>query len=174
MGICYGQTDVGLPDSFDEEARIIRNKLADIRAAACYSSPLQRCLRLATALGWREPHVDPRLMELHFGAWECLAWEEIPRQEMDYWGKNFVTVAPPGGESFAELEYRARTFLSELLIRHHDDCVAVVTHAGVIRALLAQALGMSLQEVFRIRLDYGGTTRLGYDGGKVSLGCLNF
>lgn len=162
-GVCYGQSEIGLTDSFAWEAQTIRDKLADIPFTACYSSPLQRCARLARELFAGEPRHDARLRELAFGQWELQPWQAIPQEEMERWSTDWVTLAPPGGESFAELHQRAGAFLHDLR-QKHDGPVLAVTHSGVIRALLAEASGLPLTAVFRFRLDFGGVTRLDFNG----------
>ena len=162
-GVCYGQTDIGLADSFEWELGSLREKLADTPFTACYSSPLQRCARLARELFAGEPRHDERLRELAFGEWELQPWQAIPREQMEPWSADWVTQAPPGGESFVALHQRACAFLEELRQRH-DGPVLAVTHSGVIRALLAEASGLPLTAIFRFRLDFGGVTRIDYDG----------
>jgi alpha-ribazole phosphatase len=158
-GVCYGQAEIGLAASFAEEVVALKHKLAGLLPTACYSSPLRRCALLAAELV-STPQYDERLKELAFGAWEMQPWQDIPQAVLEQWGEDYVNVAPPGGETFGELHRRAAHFLQELFLRQHAGQVLVVTHAGVIRALLAEALNLPLQEVFRFHLDYGGVTQL--------------
>lgn len=171
-GVCYGQSDIGLADSFEWELGGIREKLADTPFTACYSSPLQRCARLARELFDGEPRHDARLAELAFGSWEMQPWQAIPRHELDPWSADWVSQAPPGGESFAELHRRTSNFLEELRLRH-DGPVLAVTHSGVIRALLADASGLPLTAIFRFRLDFGGVTRIDYGGAAPLVAYVN-
>lgn len=172
-GVCYGQAEIGLAASFADEAAAVRRKLAGVTPSACYSSPLQRCARLADILNLGAPQHDARLQELHFGAWEMQAWEAIPRHELERWGNGYVDEAPPGGETFAELHRRACAFLHELAAKEHAGAVVAVTHAGVIRALLAEVLHLPLTEAFRFHLDYGGVTHLHVNGAIPAVGCVN-
>lgn len=171
-GICYGRADVALADSFARDAASVRDKLAGVTAQTCYSSPLARCSRLAEALGHAAPRHEPRLQELDFGTWELQPWEAIPRAELDLWGQEYVDRAPPGGETFRALHARASAFLRELASMPVSGAVLAVTHAGVIRALLAEVLGLPLQDSFRFHLDYGGVTRLDLDGAS-AVGYVN-
>ena len=172
-GVCYGQADVAPAQSFAREAAAVRAKLAGVAADICFSSPLSRCSRLAEALGHPAPHHDPRLQELDFGAWELQPWAAIPRAELDLWGQEYVDRAPPGGETFRALHARAAAFLRELAGMHTAGAVLAVTHAGVIRALLAEVLGLPLQDSFRFHLDYGGVTRLDLGGAAAAVGYVN-
>ncbi|BBF93772.1 alpha-ribazole phosphatase family protein [Blastochloris tepida] len=145
-GLCYGRFEAGLAATFADEAEAVRGALpAEI--AAVYSSPAARCRALAAQLH-PAPVLDDRLHELDFGQWEGRRWDDIPRAELDAWCGDFVTLAPPGGETFAALAGRASAFAEDITRRHGDAPVAAITHAGVIRALLAR--GLALTEAFSI------------------------
>ncbi len=172
-GVCYGQADVEVAATFPEEVEAVRAKMAGLMPAAVYSSPLSRASRLAGGLGLGLAQQDARLMELHFGDWELRRWQDIPREQLDRWGQAYVHEAPPGGETFAGLHARATAFLEEVAVRHLGQDVVVVTHAGVIRALLAEALGLPLAEVFRFQLDYGSVTQIRLETGPPAVGYVN-
>jgi alpha-ribazole phosphatase len=172
-GVCYGQADVDVAATFFDEAARVRHKLADLAPAASYSSPLARAARLAESLGFGPPEHDPRLMELDFGDWELQSWESIPRAHLDAWGHAYTHVAPPGGETFNALHQRAVAFMQELIHRHRGQDVVVVTHAGVIRALLAEALNLPLVEGFRFHLDYGSVSQIRWTDSAPVVGYVN-
>lgn len=169
-GICYGSSDVELAAGFEATTDALRTRLGDIADAAIYSSPLRRCRSTAEAIG--APHFDERLRELDFGKWELLPWNDIARSEFDHWSEDFVNRAPPGGESYASLSGRARAFLADAQAEGHR-AIVVVTHAGVIRALLAHALGMPLEKSFALSLDFGSLTRLSLKDGHSHVHCMN-
>ncbi len=108
-GLCYGHHDVPLADTFAAEAAQLRAKLPESAPGwRVLSSPAARCRRLAAAL-WPAPATvteDARLRELHFSSWENRPWAELPPDELNPWMADFVALAPPGGESFAELHAR--------------------------------------------------------------------
>ena len=172
-GICYGQADVDVAATFFDELETVRAKIAGVVPVACYSSPLARAARLAAGLDLGAARHDARLMELHFGDWELRAWHDIPRAQLDDWGRAYMHVAPPGGETFTELHGRATAFLDDAVVQHHGQDVVAVTHAGVIRALLAEVLNLPLTEVFRIHLDYGSVTQLRLEDGLPAVGFVN-
>lgn len=172
-GVCYGQADVDVAETFFEELRAVEAKIAGLAPAVSYSSPLSRCTRLASSLKLGETRHDARLMELDFGDWEMQMWDDIPREHLDHWGKTYTHIAPPGGETFADLHGRATEFVRELIERHRGHDVVVVTHAGVIRALLADVLNLPLTEVFRFHLDYGSVTQLKLGDGLPAVGYVN-
>lgn len=152
-GVCYGRSDLGLTASYQDELANIRASLPN-DIALCYSSPLQRCLRLANDLLPAEISTDKRLQELNFGDWELRRWDDLGQAGVD-WGNNFVTYRPPGGETVLELHRRVLDFWQELIARKNPSPCAIVTHAGVIRVILAHQKGLSLQQAYSISVSYG-------------------
>lgn len=103
------------------------------------SSPARRCRETAAAL-WPEAVVaeDARLWEQDFGAWEGMALADLPDLGV-MGGEELARSAPHGGESFAALCARSIPALEELAVG--GGRVAVVAHAGTVRAGLARAIG---------------------------------
>lgn len=172
-GICYGQSDVDVAQSFPAELEQVRNKLAHVIPARIYSSPLQRCSKLAEALALGEVRHDARLKELDFGDWELKRWNDIPRGLVDVWAEDHVMQAPPKGESFHALYLRAKHFLHEVSTNPSEQTVLVFTHAGVIRALLSEALNLQLTDTFRLQIDYSGVTQITVDNGAMRVAYVN-
>ncbi|WP_373835828.1 histidine phosphatase family protein, partial [Bacteroides heparinolyticus] len=70
-GVCYGQTDVPLKATFKEEASVTAENLKEyFPFEHVYTSPLTRCVRLASFCGYPDAEHDNRLMEINFGSWE--------------------------------------------------------------------------------------------------------
>lgn len=173
-GICYGQSDVDVSANFLNELALVKQKLAGEQFDAVYASPLQRCSKLAQALGVTEHIVhDERLKELHFGDWEMQAWNDIPRDIFDVWAQDYATLAPPNGETFAQLQQRGLDFLNEAQQQHANQHVLVVTHGGMIRALIAHALNMQLKGLFRLHIDYVSLTGLDFSGSLPKVSFVN-
>lgn len=152
-GLCYGRTEVPLADTFREEAAAVRAALPP-HPWRFFSSPASRCRRLAEYLGG-PVQIDPRLQELDFGSWENRPWAELPREDTESWLGDFVHRRPPGGESFGDLAGRACGFLKDLSACPASPPIVVVTHAGVIRALLALAQGQALADAFARPIAFG-------------------
>ncbi len=127
-GICYGQTDVSLNVSFEEEACSVKEKLRGILPEAVFSSPLSRCTRLARFCGFNNIILDERLKELNFGDWEGKRWDKI---NMSIWATNWINPPVPNGESFAGMYKRVASFLDKLK-EETFNTVFVFTHGGVI------------------------------------------
>ena len=142
-GICYGSTDVAVDEH--ELARVAAAVRQTAPAAgALFSSPLARCAALARRLEQAPCQLDPRLAELHFGAWEMCAWDDIPRADIDAWAADPVHYRPGGGESVLQMAARVQAFRIDLM--RQACCAAVlVCHAGTIRLMTALHHGSSLE-----------------------------
>jgi alpha-ribazole phosphatase len=158
-GLCYGQTNIGLAISFPEEVEILHDKLHELNGnCRVFSSPLARCVQLAETFS-DSVNTDVRLQELHFGDWEEQRFDDIDQVALQHWTDNFATAVPPNGESFGDLYQRTGEFWQELLTLKAEQ-VVVVTHSGVIRALLARVLNLPLENAFQFRIDPGSVHKL--------------
>lgn len=153
-GICYGQSDIDVLDSFPGEADIIRKNLPT-QFQQVHSSPLIRCRKLATHLfPDQEIFLEKDLMEIHCGQWELRDWDQIPRQEIDPWMQDFVQIAIPGGESYLDLYNRVVPCFLQIALSGKDS--AVITHGGVIRSILSHITQTPLIDSFsRFPLHFG-------------------
>lgn len=154
-GICYGQMDIGLADSFKEEASDVLHYLSPLELII--TSPLLRASRLAEYLAQEqrcELLVDVRLMEKHFGLWEGKAWSDIARNEIDAWAGDIMGYAPPGGESVQQMMRRVQTLLCDVAQLPQQN-IALIAHGGSIRALLAQIANTSLVNTLDWEMEYG-------------------
>lgn len=160
-GICYGRLDV-LAENVAAVAASLRDELPP--GLPVWSSPLQRCRALAELLH-PQPLIDQRLVEMNFGDWEGRAWDDIPRGELDAWAADVAGYAPPGGESPYALQQRALNFVAGLDV----PGAVIVTHAGVIRVLLATLEGHPLAHCLTYTPDYGSVIRVQIDAGLRSV-----
>jgi alpha-ribazole phosphatase len=161
-GICYGQSDVEIREPYDAVFESIVNQLP--QDAILYSSPLQRCAILAKHIQNNteiESIIeDSRLMEMNFGDWELKSWDAIPREILDPWMENFVTINVPNGESFIDLDFRVREFLDNDILKTHSKPIIIVAHSGVIRSILCKINNLPLQEAFKSKLDFGAVVKI--------------
>ncbi len=158
-GVCYGQLDLDVSDSFIDEAKAIKDCINEITFDQVYTSPLIRCQRLAHKLFSENTiHEDDRLMELNFGDWENKKWMDIDKATMESWANNFMDQSPPNGETFRQLVNRVNDFIDHLPSK--VDKVALVTHSGVIRALLMKYLQIPSERIFNLQLQYGAVAKI--------------
>jgi alpha-ribazole phosphatase len=154
-GICYGCCDLAVkPYELQTSIDFLKKNLPSGEACRVFSSPKQRCTALAGAM-YDNFTTDVRLQELDFGQWEGCAWDQIDPIKLRAWGDDFVNLAPPQGESFANLAQRVDSFSMSPEF-YALPVAVVVTHAGVIRAWVARALGLPLAHAFRLDVAFGG------------------
>ncbi len=151
-GVCYGQLDIPAENPEPLVAGLRQLLPPEVPV---WTSPLQRCRRLAEALH-PAPQCDARLMEMNFGAWEGRPWDEVPRTELDAWAADVMTYAPPDGESAQQVLARVLDFFSQ----NASPELAVVTHAGVIRLILSFHKKQSVNSLFEQSIPYGELTSI--------------
>ncbi|MDD2438460.1 MAG: alpha-ribazole phosphatase [Massilibacteroides sp.] len=127
-GICYGQTDVALNVSFEEEAAKVKTDLGHIKPDVGFSSPLSRCTQLARFCKVENVILDNRLKELDFGDWEGKEWNNI---DLSVWKTDWINSSVPNGESFIKMYERVASFFDQLRKENYDTAI-VFTHGGVI------------------------------------------
>ena len=139
-GRIQGRTDCPLSPEGRESALAWRVP-AVFRTAPCFSSPLRRCLDTARAMGL-SPVVDDRLVEMDWGTLEGATLASMRAEG----GADFarreaagLDFRPPSGETPREAGARALAVLAQA----KSDAV-IVTHKGVMRALLALATGWDM------------------------------
>jgi alpha-ribazole phosphatase len=161
-GICYGQTDVNIAEPFDG---VFKNILSQLPSeAVLFSSPLKRCVILADYIqknikihSYQE---DSRLMEMNFGDWEMLSWNEIPQEQLNPWMDDFVNIKVSNGESFTELHQRTKSFLNEKISKDVSAPIVIVAHAGIIRSILCHQNSLPLKDAFQNNVDFGQVIRI--------------
>ncbi len=147
---------------------------------AIATSPRARCRAFAerAAAGARLPlAIAPDLAEMSFGAWEELTGEEaraLDAARYEAFRADPRAAAPPGGERYDEFAARVQAGL-RALADGRTGHLLVVTHAGVIHAALAHALGLTAASIHRVALPPAATCRLSLlDGAAPVLLALNF
>ena len=152
-GICYGQTDLDVAATFENEVAVILNSLEITQETSVYSSPLKRCTKLAQQFS-DNILIDDRLMELNFGDWELLKWDNLPKKASTIWMNDFVNVSTPNGEAYIDLANRANEAFTEIISTSAKKLI-ITTHAGVIRSLLSKINNIHLKDSFDIQVEYG-------------------
>lgn len=156
-GTCYGQSDVALAESFEQEAAEVSRKLRPFSPfTQVYTSPLTRARKLATFCGYPDAQPDDRLMEMNMGEWEMQRYDDIRDPALQAWYENYLHLPATGGESFPQLRARVASFLDELRTAPETSSFAVFTHGGVLVAAALYARLYPEAEAFRQQPSYGG------------------
>jgi probable phosphoglycerate mutase len=153
-----GAIDVKLSDEGRDQARRLGERLAHEPISAVYASPMQRTVDTARLVA--EPHgldvtcVDG-IREISHGRWEGKARAEVEKEfpeEYQRYEHDPFTFSPQGGESGLQVTARALPALMELVERHGDGRIVVVSHKATIRLILSSILGFDPRK-YRDRLD---------------------
>jgi len=162
---------VELDDKGREQADAVVARLAPLPLVEIVTSPQERCQQtvepLAAARGM-DPCVDPALAEVDYGDWTGLEIKTLAKRPL--W--KVVQLHPsaavfPGGEGLAAVQARAvaaiRGHGERLAAEHGPFAIWVAcTHGDVIKAVLADALGMHLDAFQRIVVEPGSISVVAY------------
>ena len=170
---CLGRSDPPLSPAGGQQAEQLAAWFRGKALTAVYTSPLQRCRATAEAVAHAcalpAPIVCQDLRELDAGLWDGLTFAEIreryPR-EYEQRGRDLAHTPPPEGESFAAAGARFSRCMAEVLAHSRGE-IAVVAHAGVIRAYVCQLLGKDPNSLLDLPQPYGGMTVLCCEGGAL-------
>jgi len=163
---------VVLDDRGRKQAAALAQRVAALPLTAVVTSALERCVETAEAVlaaqrdAGRAPewHVDDRLIECRYGDWTGRPIKELARDPL--W--KVVQTQPsavrfPGGESLVEVAARAVSAVRDWDSRLGANAVWVAcSHGDVIKAILADALGLHLDQFQRIVVDPGSASVVRY------------
>ena len=152
-----GAQDVALSPLGMRQAEALGQAVSRRAIAHVYVSPFERARDTAAialaGLGLPLTVVDD-LRELSLGEWEGCTVEEIrtrPGDPYARWVRNPVQCPPPGGEPLADVQARVLRAVERITAAHpNGDDVLIVSHGGVISALLAHCFGLPLSSIWRI------------------------
>jgi alpha-ribazole phosphatase len=173
-GTICGRLDPPLSAAGRSRIGRVARWLAEAEIAAVYASPARRATQTARLLAaGRALRVERvlALREVDFGAFEGLTWEEaraLDPETCAAWLARPHDVTFPGGEAFDSVSVRALAAMSSLRASRRGETLLVVAHAGVNRAILADALGMTPANAFRIDQAPGAVNLIDwFEGGAV-------
>ena len=153
-----GAVDVLLSDAGRDQARKLGDRLAREELAAVYASPMKRTIetaQLASAPQNCKVDTVDGLREIAHGRWEGMLRAEVeekfPKEYARYESDPF-SFAPLGGETGLQVIARALPALLELVEKHADQRILIVSHKATIRLLLSSLLGFDARK-YRDRLD---------------------
>jgi alpha-ribazole phosphatase len=164
-GTFCGQSDPTVNAAGHRQIQKLAESLRTEPIAAVFTSDLQRSVTTARTLAkyFAIPCITrPALREIDFGKWEGLTWEEIEKLDSTFaprWLEAFPHLTTPGGESFQIFEARVMAETSYLLSQSESSSIAVVTHAGVMRAVLRTLCGLDEKTAWDLTKPYCCTFR---------------
>jgi len=139
-----------------QQAQQLVARLAALPIAAIYSSPLERTMQTAQALASRlnlPVQASASFAEIDFGEWSGKRFDELAGDPRWQAWNSFRSSAPlPNGGLMLEVQWRAVAALQSLCRQYPDQLVAIVSHADVIKAVIAHYLGLHLDLFQRIEI----------------------
>ncbi|HUM68276.1 MAG TPA: MSMEG_4193 family putative phosphomutase [Chloroflexota bacterium] len=147
---------VHLNENGRAQASAAAERLSHLPIKAIYSSPITRCMETAVPIA--APHqleITPlaELGEVHYGDWEGEKIKTLSKNKLWYVVQFFPSrLRFPNGEALREVQFRAIQILEKLAQQHTDDLIIVVSHADLIKLVLAHYLGVHIDLFQRLTI----------------------
>lgn len=151
--------DIPLSEVGMIQANAIANRLKNESIDLFFSSNLTRAYQTAKAIAVyhdKEVIMHKEFMEISFGAWEGLRFDEIKEKYIDVykiWRDTPHIAKVPGAESILEIKERSMTKLMEIINTEKDKNILIVSHGITIKVLIASIIGIDLSNLHKIRQD---------------------
>ncbi|MGE7415664.1 histidine phosphatase family protein [Methylobacterium tarhaniae] len=154
--LCGRMPGVTLGREGKAQAASLAERLAGEGLAAIYASPLERAQETAAPVAARAGlpvETLPALNEIDFGAWTGRSFDDLHGDSTwTGWNQARHVTRPPGGETILEAQGRAMRGLEDLRARHGEARLALVSHADVIKLVIAHALGLGADGMQRFEV----------------------
>lgn len=176
---CYGRLNVALSSEGLAQIASVADRLSQEPLSAIYASPLLRTTQSAELIA--APHGlavrrEEALREMHFGDFEGRTYDEIAASHPEIyqqWMTSPTDVQFPGGECFREMQNRVLQLMEQIRRAHAGSTVAIVTHGGVNRIVLAAALHLDNPHIFHISQKYAAVNLVSWLDGFATVDLMN-
>lgn len=169
---------IALSSEGQSQADALAQRLEGFAIDALHTSPVQRARETACVIAGRRRGLAieniPALEELDFGDWAGCAFVELagdPR--WDTWNSARESAIAPNGESMVEAQMRAWHHIESAASAMPERTIAMVTHCDIIRAVVAKALGLTLNHIHRFDIAPASVSRLAVGSWGVKVLGLN-
>ncbi|MBM9616788.1 alpha-ribazole phosphatase [Desulfobulbus rhabdoformis] len=169
-GVLMGSTDTPLNDKGRAQAAQLHQRTQGLEVDLICASPLSRTLETGSIVFGDSAEIttDSNLQEFHFGDWEGMHFKEIAKQYPDIWEMwltDWEQTQIPGAESFAGFKQRVITMVEQMVQSHAGKRLAVVSHGGCIRTLLAHFFSESVSKGYwQFKVDNATLTEIEFMG----------
>ncbi len=170
--------EVHLNDEGKAQAEALGKRLADLPIKHLYASPLERTMETAEAIQQHHPALEivpnTELGEVRYGDWEGKEIRVLQSRKMWHVVQEYPSRAYfPNGETMRGVQTRGVNEIERLARLHPHDLVVVVSHADVIKMVVAHFLGMHLDNFQRIVVSPASITSLALGYGRPYVGTVN-
>jgi broad specificity phosphatase PhoE len=159
-----GDQPVPINHAGERQARELASLLTGTKIAGIYSSPVLRAVQTAQVLSSSlraEVVQSPGLSEIGMGAWMNRFWRDLADDPAKRdWYSRPDEAKPAGGETLRDVQRRAVSVVEEVLATVGSGHFLLVSHADVIRTILAHYLQMNLLQLRNIKIDHASATAI--------------
>ncbi len=170
--------EVHLNDEGKAQAEALGKRLIDVPITQLYSSPLERTMETAEAVRQHHPQLtiqqNEAVGEVRYGDWEGMEISVLQKRKMWHVVQEYPSRAYfPNGETMRGVQTRAVNEIERLAAQHPRELIAVVSHADLIKMILAHFLGMHLDAFQRIVVSPASISTLMLGYGRPYIGTMN-
>jgi probable phosphomutase (TIGR03848 family) len=170
--------EVHLNDEGKAQAEALGARLADAPIKVIYASPLERTMETAEAVQRHHSHLtiqrNEQIGEVRYGDWEGQSIAALRTRKMWHVVQEYPSRAYfPNGETMRGVQERAVNAIETLVAAHPGQMVVVVSHADLIKMVLAHYLGMHLDAFQRIVVSPASISSLGLGYGRPYVNSIN-
>lgn len=170
--------EVHLNDEGRAQAEALGQRLADAPIRHIYSSPLERTMETAAAIQQHHPHLTiqhtTELGEVRYGDWEGQSIAALQTRKMWHLVQEYPSRAYfPNGETMRNAQNRAVNEVERIAALHPREMVVILSHADLIKMVIAHYLGMHLDNFQRIVVSPASISALSLGYGRPYLGSMN-
>lgn len=160
------------------QAEALGARLADAPLRQIYASPLERTMETAQAIAQHHPALSIQqnleIGEVRYGDWEGLAISALQKRKMWHVVQEYPSRAQfPNGETMRAVQTRAVNAVEMIAAAHPRELVAIVSHADLIKMVVAHFLGMHLDNFQRIVISPASISTLMLGYGRPYVGTVN-
>ncbi|WP_067961087.1 histidine phosphatase family protein [Nitrosopumilus sp. Nsub] len=147
---------VPLTDKGITQAQQTAELLKHMNISAIYSSPIQRAKHTAEIVGKHnsiDVEIDDRLIELDMGKFTGVPYDEIFSSHGNVFMKFYndeLEIAHNGVETFTDVKKRVLSIVDEIIEKHSDENIVLVTHMDPIKAMLSTVVDLSPTNLFEL------------------------
>jgi probable phosphoglycerate mutase len=169
---------IHLNDEGQAQAEALGARLADSPIKQLYASPLDRTMETAAAIQAHHPNLTVQTNELvgevQYGDWEGMSIALLRMRKLWSVIQEYPSRAVfPNGEALRDAQTRAVNEIERLVLAHPNEMVVVVSHADIIKMVLAHYLGMHLDNFQRLVVSPASISTITLGHSRPYVGVIN-